>query len=424
MDSIIQLGNFIEKSTSPFHVVETVAKQLESNDFKELSMCGKWNLEHGKKYYVKMYDTSLVAFTVGNIENDVKLKIVSAHTDFPCFRIKPCADIKENGYHKLNTEVYGGPILNTWMDRPLSMSGRVCVKDKSGITSVLMDFEEPILTIPNLAIHMNRNVNKGVELNRQKDMLPLADVIRDELNNSNFVQRIAKKLCVDESEIIDYEMYVYQYEKGECIGFDKTLYSSPRLDNITSVCAATEAIIMADIPTDGINMTVFFDNEEIGSGTKQGAASNAFPMLLEKMMFSLGKDRQDYIDAVFDGFMLSVDVAHAVHPNSPEKSDVCSRPVLNGGVVIKVAANQSYAGDALASSKIRLCAEKCGTKCQTFVNKSDMQGGSTLGAIVSSRLPMRTLDIGIPLLAMHSAREIMGIDDQKSLKKLLTCYFS
>lgn len=426
VDSIVKLSEFIEKSISPFHTVMAAAGEFRQQGFEELEMCGKWNIKRGGKYYIKIYDSSVMAFTVGNVNGDIRLKLASAHTDFPCFKIKPNADLRENGYYKLNTEVYGGAILNTWMDRPLSIAGRVCVNDRQSgrIKSIPVDFKNPVLTIPNLAIHMNRNVNKGIELNKQKDMLPLADIVSGQLGNTGFADRLAEKTGVQKEDILDYEMYIYQWEKGGYVGFDKTLYSSPRLDNITSVCACTQALIDAGIPDKGINAAVFFDNEEIGSRTKQGAASNVLPMLIEKIIISLGKDRQSYLDAVLGGFMVSVDVAHAIHPNAPEKCDISNKPILNRGTVIKIAANQSYAGDAMASSVMRMMADKSGTKYQTFVNRSDMQGGSTLGAIVSSGMPMRTIDIGIPLLAMHSARETMGADDQESLKKLLTCYFS
>ncbi|MDE6253773.1 MAG: M18 family aminopeptidase [Lachnospiraceae bacterium] len=428
MSTIKELNEFIKKSISPFHTACAAADEFRQSGFEELISGEKWNVKCGGKYFVKIYESSIAAFTIG--ENGIetgKLRIAAAHTDFPCFKVKPSASIMENGYHKLNTEVYGGAILNTWLDRPLSIAGRAAVRGKDCFSSesVMVDFAKPVLVIPNVAIHMNKSVNKGIELNSQKDMLPLADsIIKENMEKANLEERISELLHIPKKSILDYELYIYQYEQGEVTGFDNTLFSSPRLDNLTSVKACIDGITDADVRKEGINAVVFFDNEEVGSRTKQGAASNIFPMLLEKLYLSLGKSREDYINAVINGSIVSVDVAHALHPDSPEKNDITNKPVLNGGTVIKLAAGQTYANDAQSSALIRCLAEKSETKCQTFVNRSDMAGGSTLGAILSSVLPMRTIDIGIPLLAMHSARELMGVNDQESLKKLLTCYFT
>lgn len=428
MSSINELNEFIGKSVSPFHTVLAAADKFSECGFCELKSGKKWNVECGGKYFVRIYESSIIAFTIG--ENGIgtgNLRIAAAHTDFPCFKIKPSASIMENGYHKLNIEAYGGAILNTWLDRPLSIAGRLSVKGKDCFSpeSVMVDFARPVLVIPNVAIHMNKGVNKGIELNIQKDMLPLADsIIKENIEKADLESRISELTGISKENILDYELYLYQHEKGEVTGFDNTLYSSPRLDNITSVKACIDGITGADVRKEGINAVAFFDNEEIGSRTKQGAASNILPMLLEKLYISLGKSREEYIDGIMNGIMVSVDVAHALHPDSPEKNDITNKPILNGGTVIKLAAGQTYANDALSSSLIRSLAQKSGTKCQTFVNKSDMSGGSTLGAILSAVLPMRTIDIGIPLLAMHSARELMGVEDQESLKNLLTCYFT
>lgn len=431
IDTIKELNEFIKKSVSPFHTVKAAAGEFSQHGFQELELGSKWEIVRGGKYFVKIFGSSIAAFTIGQNETDCDgLRIAAAHTDFPCFKIKPLADIFENGYHKLNTEVYGGPILNTWLDRPLSIAGRVVLKggDCFLAKEVYADFKSPVLIIPNLAIHMNKNVNKGLELNRQKDMLPLADaaaaMVKESMESADLMSELSKLINVDTEEILDYELYVYQCEEGTVSGFNGTLFSSPRLDNITSVKACTDALINAGVRNGGINAAVFYDNEEIGSRTKQGAASNVFSMILEKIYLSLGKSREDFINGIINGTAVSVDVAHAVHPDSPEKNDITNKPVLNGGTVIKLAASQTYANDALASAMIKTLAEKSGTKCQTFVNRSDMPGGSTLGAISSAVLPMRTIDIGVPVLAMHSARETMGIYDQENIKKLLTCYFS
>ena len=424
-EAIRKLDEFIGKSVSPFHTVMAFAEQFEKNGFRELKMNKVWQLEENEKYYVKIYDSSIMAFTIGNMEN-VKdaLRIVSAHTDFPCFKIKPQPDIYDNKYHKINTEVYGGAILNTWLDRPLSVAGKVTYRGDDAFSprTEYVNIDEPILTIPNVAIHMNRDVNKGIELNKQKDMLPVCGLISDEINKSDFMTSLLAK-CGSEKDVLGYELYIYQWENGDIIGLDGSMFSSPRLDNITSVKAATEALCRAGI-RDGINMVVCFDNEEIGSRTKQGAASNVLSMMIEKIFISLGYGREEFIDYILNGFMISADVAHGIHPCSPEKNDITNKPYLNGGTVIKMAASQSYANDAQAVAVIKELAKQSQSDVQIFVNRSDMPGGSTLGSITSSVLPMRTIDIGVPILAMHSARELMGVKDQENIEKLLTCFFT
>lgn len=424
-EAIRKLDEFIGRSVSPFHTVRTAIEQLEKKGFRELKMNRVWQIEENSSYYVNIYDSSFMAFTVGNMENAKDaLRIVSAHTDFPCIKLKPHADIYDNRYHKLNAEVYGGAILNTWLDRPLSVAGKITYRgdDIFSPRRELVNIDEPVLTIPNLAIHMNRDVNKGVALNKQKDMLPVCGIIEDELNRQDFIKTILSKYG-SEDDVLGYELYVYQWENGDIIGVNGDMFSSPRLDNITSVKAAVEAIINSGV-RDGINMIVCFDNEEIGSRTKQGAGSNILPMLLEKIFISLGYGREEYIDYILSGFMISADVAHAIHPASPEKNDITNKPYLNGGTVIKIAASQSYANDAGAVAVIKELSKQSQSDVQIFVNRSDMPGGSTLGSITSSLLPMRTIDVGVPILAMHSARELMGVKDQQNIEKLLTCFFT
>lgn len=451
--TIEELKGFINQSVTPFHTVSAVQKLLDTSGFKELTMAGEYDIAPGGKYYINVYDSSMLAFTVGTdvIHSDSKqcnLRCTSSHTDFPGFKLKPNAKIcvpGNNGdcYVKLNTEVYGGPILNTWLDRPLSIGGRLVIKgaDAFNVRHVLVNAKRPILVIPNLAIHMNRDVNKGVELNRQKDMLPLtavlttggtdgrqgtdldiglreSDIVLDILLRDELIEKgIAKE------DVLDYELYIYCCDKGERIGISGEMFSSPRLDNLTSVFAQTKAIINANRDS-GINVAVYYDNEEIGSRTKQGAASQAIMLILEKIYQKLGFGRERLIDDVFNGMMLSCDVAHAAHPNFPEKSDPTNHIMLNRGIVIKQAANQSYSNDAYGIAVIRQICEQNQIDYQIFVNKSDMAGGQTLGAISSTVMPFRTIDIGLPLLAMHSARELMGSADQKKLEKFLTGYYS
>lgn len=461
----VDLEENIKRSVSPYHTVENVENLYRNQGFTELKPGAPFQLRPGGKYFVSIYGSTLAAFVIRTPDDGRKgpnLRIACSHTDFPTFKLKPRCGIhtdiaEDRGYLKINTEVYGGPILNTWMDRPLSIAGRVAVRGGDCFHPIMIpvDFEEPVLTIPNLAIHMNREVNKGVELNRQKDMLPLAAIrehLREDLSQELFQEKLleavnrraalnqdsgfaSKKECLEWKDILDYELFLYQWESGCRIGLDASMYSSPRLDNMTSVYGITAGLLNActNIDTDvrdvgpgqcGIHMAMYYDNEEIGSRTKQGAASNVLLMLLEKIYPALGKSREEMINDIFSGFMLSVDVAHAAHPNAMEKSDITNRVMMNSGIVIKESANQAYAGDAAAVSVVKQMCQEYNINYQVFVNRSDMAGGQTLGSILSSSVPVRTIDIGVPVLAMHSARELMGAEDQKNLEKLLTVFYS
>lgn len=456
--TIEEFKHFINKAVTPFHTVCAVKEMLEAKGFKELKMGGEYDIAPGEKYFINVYDSSMLAFTVGaefnpSSSKECILRCTSSHTDFPGFKLKSnakmCLDNINGGcYVKLNTEVYGGPILNTWMDRPLSIGGRLIIKGKTVFQSrqLLVDVGKPVLVIPNLAIHMNKDVNKGVELNRQKDMLPIVAVLtgngecitetnmNDGINEDrgmNGADILLDVLLKDElaangiekKDVLDYELYLYSCDKGEQIGISGEMFSAPRLDNLTSVFAQAKAIINAK-RNDGINVAAFYDNEEIGSRTKQGAASQTMMLILEKIYGALGCDRNRLINDVFNGIMISCDVAHATHPNAPEKSDPTNRIMLNKGIVIKQAANQSYSNDSFGTAIIRQICENNHIDYQIFVNRSDMAGGQTLGAISSTVMPFRTIDIGLPLLAMHSARELMGSADQKKLEKFLTGFYS
>lgn len=430
-DTAEDLIQRVSQSTSPFHTVLHVIEELETAGFTELKMSERWEVEEGGCYYVSSYDSSLFAFVVGDMtEKEGLLKIAAAHTDFPCFRLKPQCEIRENGYAKLNVEVYGGPILNTWMDRPLSVAGKVALRSRNILKPYkeFVDIQKPVLTIPNLAIHLNRDVNRGVELNRQKDMLPIFatayDRIDKEADSEQFFDLLSEHLSADRDSILDYELYVYQTEPGDVVGLTDEFISSPRLDNITSVHACVKSIISrADSQLSGLNCIGLFDNEEVGSLTKQGAASSMFSLILERLYNALGYDRDRLNRDIFSGLMLSTDVAHGLHPNVPEKNDPTNRVYLNNGVVIKIAANQSYANDCEAVGVVMQLCENADIPYQKYVNRSDGTYGKTLGSIASACLPIRTIDIGVPLLAMHSARELMGIRDQIYLETLIEEFF-
>lgn len=422
-----ELLQYIKKATSPFHVVLESEKRLKDAGFTELELARNWSIHKGGKYYIKAYGTTLFAFTVGaTLSDTLNFRIAAAHTDHPCFKIKPNAEMKDNNYLKLNTDVYGGPIVNTWLDRPLSIAGKVAVRSNDIFHPEVryVDFEKPVLTIPNLAIHMNREVNKGVELNRQSDTLPVLGLMNETLNQDDFfINYLAKTLSVDAKDILDFDLYVYNAEEGCMVGMNNDFISSPRLDNLTSCFALLEGIIKETRAKD-INLIALFDNEEIGSKTKQGADSNVLAFVLEKICESLSYSRTDYHNAILGSLFLSVDVAHAIHPNRSEKSDPTNKVKLNEGFVIKLNSNQKYATDSEAIGIVQQICDLNEIKYQKYVNRSDIAGGGTLGSITSSWLPMKTVDLGIPMLAMHSARETMGGQDQAYLEALVRKFFS
>lgn len=421
----IDLLNFIKQATSPFHVVESSASLLDEAGFTSLDITEKWSLEVGHSYYTIPFGTTLFAFTLPENMENTSFRIEASHTDHPCLRIKPIAELQEGDYLRLDTGVYGGPILNTWLDRPLSIAGKVTLKSDQLFrpNTKLIDMKRAILTIPNLAIHLNRDVNKGIELNKQTDLIPLMGVAEQELLQKDyFIQFLAKELEVNVEDILDFDLYIYNAESGDLLGMQEDFISSPRLDNLTSVYACVKGIIDAK-QSDSINVIALFDNEEIGSLTKQGADSNLMGLVLEKIYESFSLGRSAFNEAIMKSFLLSVDVGHCLHPNKPEKNDPVNKTLLNRGLVIKVDLNQKYAFDTEAIGVIQQICIADQIPYQKFINRSDIIGGSTLGAMVSSKLPMKTVDVGVPLLAMHSARELMGVKDQTALNQLMVSFF-
>ncbi len=421
------LLKLLKEGTSAVMVVKEAERQLKEAGFEELRFSNTWGLTEGGKYYMKHHDTTLMAFTVGQqVELKEGFKIAAAHTDFPCLRIKPNPDVVVGGYAQVNVEVYGGAILNTWLDRPLSISGRIAVKSNDVMHPDMryIDIKRPLMAIPNLAIHMNREVNKGVELNRQTDMLPIVGIFEKELNEKQvFLKFLAKEEGVAAEDILDYELWVYCMQEPVSFGMEDELLLSPRLDNLTSVQALLTGIIEGK-QKKGINVIALFDHEEIGSRTKQGAGSLLLLNVLEKICDSFGKTTTQTKESIYESFLLSVDVAHGLHPNNAGKMDITNKPVLGGGLCIKEACSQSYATDCAAVAVVEQICQKAGVAYQKFVNRSDMAGGGTLGSIASSIIPIPTVDVGIPLLAMHSAAETMGKKDMESLTGLVREFFS
>lgn len=418
--------SLLEKSVSPYHAADEAMRLLADEGFIALNQSGNWQLERGKNYYVKCFGTMLIAFHVGDQYTPGDgFRLAACHTDWPCYYIKPAPEQIAGGCLKLSVEPYGGMIHNTWLDRPLSAAGVVTVKTENVLAPErrLVNFGKSILTIPNLAIHMNRNVNKGVELNPNKDMLPIAATVEREFNKDGwFAKKLAELMDVSVDDILSYDLCLYNAEKPVLVGFDEEFLSSPRLDNITSAFAVLAGI--CECRRDhGITAAVLFDNEEVGSGTKQGANSVTLGMMLEKIADSLGAGRSDYINSLNSGFMLSCDVAHAKHPNHEELSDTCCNAVMNAGVTIKMNYEQHYATEAVGIGIIEGICKKYDIPYQRYMNRPDMRGGGTLGSYAASQLGMSTIDIGVPMLAMHSCRETMGVKDQLAMNALVMRYF-
>lgn len=425
MNQFDRLFHLLEEATSRFHSIKAVKAQLLGNGFKELHLREKWDLKRGGKYMVTHHGSTLFAFTVGtDFQRGDNFRIAASHGDFPGFQIKPNAGMENGGYLQLNTEGYGGAILSTWLDRPLSVAGRVVLKSNDVFKPEvrLLDMKKPVLIIPNLAIHFNREMNKGVELRKQVEMIPIYGTTSEKLTKDAFVEAIAKALDVQKEDILDYELMIYNTDKPSFVGLDDEFVSSPRLDNLTSTQALVEGIT-GEQRTRGINMMIVFDHEEVGSRSKQGAASTLVATYLEKIYASLGLDKHDVTNAMEESLFMSVDVSHAFNPNYAAKYDPTNRHVMNKGFAIKEASSQSYATDSEAIAIVQQICEKEDIAYQKFVNHSDSVGGGTIGAISSAMLPIRTVDIGVPLFAMHSSRETMGVKDYESLVDYIKAYY-
>ncbi|WP_411678999.1 M18 family aminopeptidase [Clostridium thailandense] len=410
-----ELIDFIYESPTAFHAVDSVRKILLNSGFQEIMEEDKWNLRKEGKYFLRKYDSAIIAFVVGKGELEQEgFRIIGAHTDSPGFRIKPNPDMEVEGqYVKLNTEVYGAPIINTWLDRPLSIAGRVTIKSDNPFSPQvrLLNINRPILIIPNLAIHMNRNVNSGVELNKQKDILPLLSLVNEKFEKGKYlIKTIAEELKVKEEEILDFDLYLYEYEKGSVMGLNNEFISCGRLDDLIMVHSGIKALTEVNIGN-ATNVMICFDNEEVGSNTKQGADSPMLAFTLERIIVSMNKNREDYFRTLSKSFIISCDLGHALHPNYGEKSDPVNRPIINKGPIIKVSANQSYTSDSVSSAIYRSICDKAGVPVQVFVNRSDEKGGSTIGPISSSHVNINSVDMGLPILSMHSIRELGGIKD-------------
>ncbi len=422
-----QLINYLTNGTSPFHTVEHSKKTLLDAGFQELSLKNEWMLKRGGRYFCAPFGTTLYAFVIGSsckLSNGIHMG--GAHTDFPGIKVKPNPEVINHNYFQLNTEVYGGPILHTFFDRPLSLAGKVVVRGTHYDKPVchLIDFKRPVLYLPSLAIHMDREINeKGAPIDNQKHLLPILGTISNQLSkDTSLTELLANELGISSNDILDYDLCIYSPEQPELVGITREFISSPRLDDITSVCALIHGLIESS-NDDRVNLVCLFDNEEVGSLSKQGADSSLPSIILGKIWQSFGKNFVECMADISDGLMLSLDVAHAYHPNHPGTQDITNYPIANGGIILKSASNQSYAWDCeVLGSLIALCQQES-IPFQRFAKHSNMKGGGTIASIISSHLPMKTADVGVGLLAMHSSREFMGIRDQISLSSFVKAFF-
>ena len=423
-----ELLQFIEKSPTAFHAVDTCKKQLEKAGFQELKEQQEWKLELGGRYYVTRNDSALMAFVLPSCPRKEEMLMIkgvhamAAHSDSPCFKLKTNPEQKAEDYYlKLNVEKYGGMILSTWLDRPLTVAGRVVVKDKKTgeLENRLIQFDQDLCVIPNVAIHMNRDMNKGVEYNPQVDMLPL---FADAKRAGELEKQIAEKAGVEPAEILGSELYLVARDPGTFLGLGQEYIGSPRLDDLQCVFAGLAAICGAQ-PCDYIDLLAVFDNEEVGSGTRQGACSTFLRDTLERICDNLQLSGTDYKRLVAGSFFISADNAHAVHPNHPEKADPTKRPLLNGGIVIKHHGGQKYTTDAWSEAYFTDLCRKVDVPVQHYHNRSDILGGSTLGNLSTAQIPAQTVDIGLPQLAMHSAYETAGTKDTWYLVEALKEFY-
>ena len=418
-----KMMDFINKSPSPYHVIDNIRQELTKAGFCELYENRRWELEFNKSYFVVRNDSAVIAFTTGE-ENVHGFIIVAAHCDSPCFKIKNNPENLSSGYITLNTEKYGGMIMSAWLDRPLSVAGRVITETNGELKTHLVNIDRDLLIIPNLAIHMNREINKGYEYNPAKDMMPLfATKIDDKTaEKDSFTHLIAMEAGVDESEILAADLFVYNRMKGTFIGMDSEFIASPRLDDLQCVYAAINSLKESGASSH-INMCCIFDNEEVGSRSLQGADSDFLSVVTERIYNSLGYDREDYLTALADSFMISADNAHGVHPNHPQMADSSNKPYLNGGIVIKSNGEQRYTTDAYSQARMISLCRKADVPYQTYANRSDIPGGSTLGNISISQVSVHMADIGLAQLAMHSPYETAGIKDASYMIQMLKTFF-
>ena len=412
-----ELIEFINTSPSAFHAIKTIKSALDEKGYTELSEAGKWELEKGKGYYVTRNGSSIIAFVMpeGEITG---FNIAASHSDYPCFKLKDNCEIKSSDFIRLNTERYGGMICATWLDRPLSVAGRIVVQTDNGIEIKLVDVDRDILMIPNVAIHMNRNANDGFKFNPAVDTVPLYSCKKE---HRDIIDLVAEWAGVKAEDILGTDLFVYNRNKGMVWGYDDEFVSSRGLDDLQCAFANLKGLLGAELST-AVPVMACFDNEEVGSSTKQGAASTFLYDTLRRIV--LEENEETFLRLLASSFLLSCDNAHAVHPNHPEYSDAQNKVKVNGGVVIKFNASQRYTTDSVSESVVKLLCKRNDIPVQAYANRSDIAGGSTLGGIATTKVSINSADVGLAQYAMHSCYETAGVLDTAYLTELSRVFFS
>ena len=419
---ISELTTFIEHAPTAFHAVAELKEILKQEGFEELKESEKWKVKPGKRYYVTRNNSSIIAVKAGKELDNYSFHVTASHSDSPAFKLKENAEIEvAKKYTVLNTEGYGGMICQTWFDRPLSLAGRVMVKNGERIETRLVKVDRDLLMIPSLAIHMDRKVNEGRAVNKQIDMLPiLSGSVKEQGEVRSLV---AEELGLKDTDIYGMDLFLYNRMGAVRWGSNREFIGCPRLDDLQCAFSSMEGFLQGN-REESISVHCVLDNEEVGSSTRQGAASAFLKDTLMRINMGLGRTQEEYYMALADSFMISADNAHALHPNYTDKTDPVNRPVLNGGIVIKYNANQKYCTDGVSAAIFKDICDRAKVPYQTFVNRSDMAGGSTLGNISNTQVPVKTVDIGLAQLAMHSVYETTGAKDTESLVKAATVFFA
>lgn len=419
------LLQYLNESPTAYHAVENAVALLREQGFQELKETESWSLLKGGKYFVVKNGSALIAFTVGKGDLAKEgFRIIGAHTDSPCLKIKPGAcSVTPDGYVKVNVEIYGGAILNTWFDRPLAMAGRLIVKENGVLREKLIQIDKPVFLIPNLCIHFHRDVNEKAAYNKQTDLLPLLCMKEEGVEKEEYLfQLIREETGTEKADIADYELFLYEYQKGIFTGKNQEFISASRIDDLSMVYAGLTALTQVKTGA-ACQMLAAFDNEEVGSTTAQGANSGLLRELLNRICKNLGLTDEEYFQAIANSTSVSADLAHAVHPNYSDKHDAETRPVLGEGPVIKYSASQRYATTAMSAAYFMEACERAGVPCQKFVNRNDIAGGSTIGPALSGLTTIPTVDMGAPILAMHSIRELGAVADMVSTKLAFRAYY-
>lgn len=415
-----KLCAFLDKTPNSFFAVKNIKEELAAHGFAELQENSRWQLQAGGKYYVSRNGSALLAFVIPK-QDYLGFQVYACHCDSPAFKLKNNAEIVvDKKYVKLNVEKYGGMLLNTWLDRPLSVAGRVLCNVDGRLEARLVNVEQDLMMIPNLAIHMNREANEGVKLNAQTDMLPL---IGSAATKDGLKKLLAEACGVTSEQIVDTELFLYNRMPATTVGLEQEYVAGGRLDDLQCVFTGLQGFLAAEAG-ESVPLFCMLDNEEVGSGTKQGAAATFLKDALLRINMALGRDEEDYLVSLANSLMLSADNAHAVHPNHTDKNDLTNKTYPNEGVVVKYSANQKYTTDAVSGALVQLLAKKANVPLQLFYNRSDMAGGSTLGNISTAQVAIKSVDIGLAQLAMHSAYEMAGVKDTAYLANLAQAFFA